>query len=233
MCGRYVSATPPDRLAHQLAVDTVQLAGHDHTPRYNVAPTSDIYSVVEGAAGRTLRTMRWGFVPQWAKTVGGRGQPINARLETITSNRMFASSWRQRRCLVPADAYYEWMDPGDGTPKNPYAIADLDKTPLAFAAIWRTWSPDAASDIGPQPTTSTAIITTEARGNTALIHDRMPVILPATLWDTWLSAEADEAPYLHDAVLALDPPELTMTPISTRVNNVRNDGPELLEPVMA
>lgn len=231
MCGRYVSATPPERLAKQFAVERVQLPGHEHAARYNVAPTTGVYAIAHQDDARMLGRMRWGFVPRWAKEVGGRGQPINARMETVADNRMFASSWRTRRCLIPADAYYEWQDPGDGAAKQPFAIADPTGVPLALAGIWTVWRPPD----GPEGTrvVSTAILTADAHGDLASIHHRMPVILPERLWETWLEADEHEAPYLHETVLALPAPRLRATPVSTRVNNVRNDGPELIEPLAA
>lgn len=142
---------------------------------------------------------------------------------------MFARSFAHRRCLIPADGFYEWQEDPDGGPKQPYHLADPAGVPLVFAGIWTSWrDPD---DEDAEPVYSTAIVTAPARGAIAELHDRMPVILPTTLWDEWAAATPEDAPHLVDAVAALGPPRLRATPISTRVNAVRNDGPELLTPV--
>lgn len=224
MCGRYQSVSNPAKLAEHFAVTDIRV--DDHRPRWNVAPTTDVLAIIDHDRSRRLGTLRWGFVPVWAKQLGGRGQPINARLETVATNRMFASSFQRRRCLLPADGFYEWQDRAEGRRKQPFHIADPDGAPLAFAGVWTSWR---ASEDQP-PIASAAIITTAARGVMADIHERMPLILPPGLWDVWLDDDDDAAPHLVDTVTALEPPALVATPISTRINNVRNNGPELLEP---
>ncbi|MEX2328340.1 MAG: SOS response-associated peptidase [Nitriliruptoraceae bacterium] len=223
MCGRYQSVSSPATLVDHFGVAEVRT--EPLRERFNVAPSTDVYAIIDHGDVRALGTLRWGFVPRWAKRVGGTGQPVNARLETVATSRMFASSFARRRCLLPADGFYEWRDRGKGRAKQPYHLADPQGTPLAFAGIWTTWR-DPESD---EVTHSTAIVTTEARGTMTEIHHRMPVILPTTLWANWLTT-SDDAPHLLDTVTALGPPRLTATPVTTRVNNVRNDGPELLEP---
>ena len=227
MCGRFLSLTDLDTLVAHLGVD--EIATEPLPPRYNVAPSTEIYAAIDREGSRRLGRLRWGFLPSWAPSHRGGRQPINARIETVATTRMFARSFAHRRCLLPADGFYEWQEPVEGGAKQPYHLADPDGQPLVFAGIWTAWrDPD---DADAQPVYSTAIVTTEARGEIARLHHRMPVMLPPTLWDTWAGAEADEAPHLLAAVAALDAPRLTATPISTRVNNVRNDGPELLAPL--
>ncbi len=223
MCGRFQSTSSPDEVGRHFAVESIDVEGH--RPSWNVAPSSRVLAVLEDERERRLQQLRWGFVPAWAKKVGGRGQPNNARVETVATSRMFASSFRSRRCIIPADGFYEWQARDDGRPKQPFHLAATDRAPLAFAAIWTTWhDPDGGDDV-----ISAAIVTTAARGAMERIHHRMPVILPSTLWSSWLSATPDDAPHLVEVVAALTP-SLTATPISTRVNQVRNNGPELLEP---
>ena len=227
MCGRYLALSSPDALAERFAVDEVKL--DPGPPRYNVAPSTPVPAIIEREGIRRLGSLRWGFVPHWAKQLKGSPQPINARVESVATNRMFAKAFARQRCLLPADGFYEWMDRGEDRRKQPFHIADPDGRPLAFAGIWSIWrDPEADEDDG--PLSSAAIITTDARGEMERIHHRMPVILPESLWSDWLTADADDAPYLAETVAALGPPSLVATEIRDRVNNVRNDGPELLEP---
>ena len=225
MCGRFLSVATPEQLAEHFEVDEVRAETLE--PRYNVAPTQDVYSVIERDAVRRLGTLRWGFVPSWAKQLKGSRQPINARIEQLATSGMFKRSFASRRCLLPADGFYEWQARGEGRRKQPYHLVDPDGAPLAFAGIWSVWRDPQVED--PDPLFSAAIVTTAARGEIEKLHDRMPVILPRRLWTDWLTAQPDDAPHLLDAVAALDAPRLVAIPISDRVNSVSNDGPELLE----
>jgi putative SOS response-associated peptidase YedK len=226
MCGRYLSLSDPETLAERFAVDEVRT---EPLPvRHNVAPSTAVYAVIDTEARRRLGTLRWGFVPHWTTQLKGSRQPINARLETVASSRMFASSFASRRCLLPADGFYEWQDRGDGRRKQPYHLADPDGALLAFAGIWTVWRDPGVADADPLFTT--AIVTTAARGAMEQLHDRMPLILPEQLWDPWLTAEPDAAPHLLQTVTALGPPRLRATPVGSLVNNVRNEGPDLLLP---
>jgi putative SOS response-associated peptidase YedK len=224
MCGRFVSFSDPEQLAERFAVDEVRT--DPLPPRYNVAPTLDVYAVIESAASRRLGTLRWGFVPPWSKDP--RKGPINARVEGLAESRMFAPALARRRCLIPADGFYEWQERGEGRRKQPYHLHDPDGQPLAFAGLYSVWRDDAVED--PDPLFSCAIVTTRARGEMERIHHRSPLMLPERLWREWLTAEPDEAGRLRDTVAEIGPPRLTAEPVSDRVNNVRNDGPELLEP---
>jgi putative SOS response-associated peptidase YedK len=232
VCGRFLSLSDPETLAERFAVDEVRTPALP--PRWNVAPTLDVYSVIERAGTRRLGTLRWGFVPHWTTRLRGARTPINARLESVARSRMFGDSFARRRCLLPADGFYEWQVLEDGT-KQPYHLHDPDGVPLALAGVWTVWrDPQAAPD--PEtgevaPLFSTAIVTTAATGELTRIHDRVPLIVPERLWADWLTASADEAPHLEAAVRALGPPGLVAEPISTRVNDVRNEGAALLEPV--
>lgn len=226
MCGRFLLVSSVEQLAERFAVAEVRTEGL--SPRYNVAPTTEVYAVIEDDEARRLGTLRWGFVPPWARQLKGSPQPINARVESIASSRMFAPSFRRKRCLVPADGFYEWQARGEGRRKQPYHLADPDGQPLAFAGIWASWRDPQQHDAS--PLFSTAIVTTEAGGEIAELHHRMPLVLPSTLWADWLTASEQEAPHLLETVTALPAPRLRATPVSDRVNSVGNDGPELLEP---
>jgi putative SOS response-associated peptidase YedK len=239
VCGRFVSVSDHEHLAETFAVDEVRTDALER--RWNVAPSLDIYAVIERDGSRRLGTLRWGFVPHWTTALKGARTPINARLETVASSKMFAAAFAERRCLLPADGFYEWRQPADGGPKEPYHLHRPDGAPFAFAGIWTVWrdpatrrrdvGEDAGDGVGdPTPVFSTAIVTTAAEGELARIHERVPVIVPEWLWADWLSADADEAPHLATALRGLDPPDLVAEPISTRVNDVRNEGPDLLRP---
>lgn len=224
MCGRYVSISGPEELTERFDVQRVAAGALER--RYNVAPTTQVPVVLEREGQRTLGTMRWGFVPFWAKQVGKGPQPINARVESIDDKRMFASSFRKRRLLLPADGFYEWQAREDGSKKQPWFIHDPEERPLAFAGIWSTWTDKESGET----VESTCILTRDAAGRMADLHHRMPVVLPENLWSTWLEASEKEAPYLHEVITNAGVPRLEARAISDRVNNVRNEGPELLEP---
>lgn len=226
MCGRFLSLSSPDELAERFGVDEVRA---DALPqRWNVAPSTEVYTVLGSDRRRRLGTLRWGFVPHWTRTLKGSRQPINARVESLESSRMFADAFARRRCLLPADGFYEWQDRGEGRRKQPYHLADPEGAPLAFAGIWSVWRDPGHPDA--PPLYSTAIVTTAAEGELERIHERLPLILPPALWSDWLTATPQEAPHLREVVAAVPPPRLVATPIGTRVNAVRNEGPELLEP---
>lgn len=227
MCGRYVSVSTPEQLATYFAADEVRTEGLGE--RYNVAPTLDVYALIERDGARRLGTLRWGFVPFWAKSLRKGPAPINVRVETVHDKRMFADAFERRRCILPADGFYEWQRRESSPRKQPYYIHDPDGHPLAFAGIWSVWrDPEAGEDA--EPVFSCAIVTTAARGRMEQLHDRMPVMLPPQLWDTWLSAEPKEAEHLQTAVAALGTPRLDAYAVTDRVNDVRHEGPELIEP---
>ncbi len=225
MCGRYLSLSSPEDLAERFDVDEVKLDRAE--PRYNVAPSTSVPAVIGHDGERRLGALTWGFVPRWAKQLKGSPKPINARVETVASNRMFAPAFKRQRCILPADGFYEWLDRGEGRSKQPFHLADPDGQPLAFAGIWSIWRDP--QDAEAEPLATAAILTTAAQGEMERIHHRMPVILPSTLWADWLGDE-DDAPHLAETIASLGAPRLRATEISDRVNNVRNDGPELLEP---
>jgi putative SOS response-associated peptidase YedK len=226
VCGRFLSLSSPDELAERFGVDEVRT---DPLPqRWNVAPSTEVYAVIETGGRRRLGSLRWGFVPHWTRQLRGARQPINARVESVATSRMFADAFVRRRCLVPADGFYEWQARDEGRVKQPYHLADPDGEPLALAGIWSVWRDPEEPEAPPRY--STAIVTTRARGEIERIHDRMPLILPSRLWSEWLTASPEDAPHLTEVVTALPPPRLVATAIGTRVNAVRHEGPELLEP---
>jgi putative SOS response-associated peptidase YedK len=245
MCGRFAVTTDPAKLAEKIkaideATGTVPNAG---APNYNVAPTTSVATVVsrhaepEDEPTRRVRLMRWGLIPPWAKA-GSDGAPegrgpllINARADKVTSSPAFRSSAKSKRCLVPMDGYYEWRvnpaEAGKKSRKTPFFMHREDGEPLFMAGLWSVWKP--AKDA--QPLLSCTIITTDAPGELAEIHDRMPLVVPEADWDRWLDPDAPVDEELLSR--APDVRGIRMREVSTLVNSIRNNGPELLEPVDA
>ena len=226
MCGRYVSSTPVGVLAERFEVEDVRAP--DLGPRYNVAPTDEVYAVAEGKDGtRRLGTFRWGLVPFWAKDPKVGNRMINARVETLQSK--FKRTLERRRCLIPADGFYEWQDRPAGQKKQPFFIHRKDGGPLAFAGLWEVWHDDDHPDAEPLRTCS--IITTDANQVVARTHDRMPVMLPQDAWKAWLDVEQHDLDVIQGLLVPAEPSELEVYPVSTDVNSVRNDGDHLVEPL--
>jgi putative SOS response-associated peptidase YedK len=235
MCGRFVVTTDPALLAARL--DAVDETGHRFgAPNYNVAPTTTIAAVVARHQGdgteRRILPMRWGLLPPWVKA-DPAGKPlaksllINARAETLTTSPAFRSAARRQRCLVPMDGYYEWMpDPGgrEKAPKTPFYMSRRDGSPILVAGLWSSWRPDEAS----APTLTATIVTTDAVGDLAEIHNRMPLMLDDADWDRWLNP--DEAAPEELLAARADISAIEVREISRLVNRVANNGPELLEP---
>jgi len=223
MCGRY-TLTNPDPMRLRARFDILESVEGEDPPRFNIAPTDPVLAVRENEPGaRELGRLRWGLVPgRWAEKKGGRPL-INARAETISTQPAFAESFRARRCLICADGFYEWLTDEQG--KRPLWFSRPDEDVFAFAGIWA----ELPARDGDAVTHSCAIVTCEANTMMRPIHDRMPVILDRALEAAWLNADADEP----DLVALLKPPPddlLTSRVVSDLVNNVREDGPRLIEP---
>ncbi|GAA4592764.1 putative SOS response-associated peptidase YedK [Actinoplanes octamycinicus] len=218
MCGRYATTRSNADLSQFFeAVDLTE----ELRPSWNVAPTDPVPLIRESSshAARVLDTARWGLVPPWAADPRQGSRMINARAETVATSKAFALSFARRRCLVPADGWFEWVR--DGKRKQAFYMTPADGSPLAFAGIWSAWGPDSML--------TCSVITTAARGGLARIHDRMPLILPAARWADWLAGGGDPEPLLRpldEAALAA----IEVRPVGPAVGNVRNNGPELLTP---
>lgn len=235
--------TDPAALAEKIQAINEARAAESAGPNYNVAPTTTITTVVrrhdepEDEPTRRVRLMRWGLVPPWVKA-GADGAPeskgpqlINARADKVTTSPAFRSSAKSKRCLVPMDGYYEWRTnpateatAGKKARKTPFYLHRIDGEMLFAAGLWSVWKP--AKDAS--PLLSCTIITTDAVGELGEIHDRMPLIVAESDWDRWLDPDCPA-----DLELLAAPPDIhgiEMREISTLVNNVRNNGPELLEP---
>ena len=245
MCGRFVSARKRLELLEEFAVERDAVPADrdpDHTrfPDYNVAPTKRIYAVLdridEGKPRRELRLVRWGLVPSWAKDASGGARMINARAETVAVKPAFRSAFAKRRCIIPADGYYEWQAAAERKqPKQPFYIYRTDGDILAFAGIYELWRDESLPSDHEQAWLWTAsVITTEAADEIGKIHDRTPMVVPPEGWADWL----DPANSDKELLLATMRPAtgsggggLTSHPVSTAVNSVRNNGPDLIAPL--
>lgn len=225
MCARFTLTTPAAELA--------KLFGFREKPnlpaRYNIAPTQDILVVRQpkGAAAPEARMMRWGLVPAWAEDVSLGAKMINARAETVAEKPAYKFAFRTRRALVPMNGMYEWAEI-DGR-KQPYLIHAPDRAPFAVAAVWESWAGPKAAPL-PQPLETVSLLTVEANGLVAPVHDRMSAIIEPADYAAWLSPETPAEALL--AMLKPLPEEaLTMTAVSDRVNSVKNDDPACIAPV--
>lgn len=219
MCGRFAFYSPSEATAALFGVQSSLTV----EPRYNVAPTQFIAAIREDdEKERELVMLRWGLVPSWAKDPAIGNRMINARAETVAEKPSFRTAFRKRRCLVLADGFYEWRK--EGEQKTPYFISLADGSPFAFAGLWERWQ-SRESDESIQ---STAIITTSANEFLAQIHHRMPVVLQAENANRWLQGDMALLEEVTEA-----PPDFRAWPVSRTVNNARNEGAELLEPVGA
>jgi putative SOS response-associated peptidase YedK len=225
VCGRFVQASSPARLAEHFHVDEVAIAD-DPTPSWNVAPRAEVLAIVDQDGTRRMGRMRWGLVPSWAESPAIGDRMINARAESVTEKAAFRHAFERRRCIIPADGFYEWQVTG-GPRKQPMYIAARDRTPLAFAGLWEVWRD--AQDPESHWLRSCAVITTDANRTIAPIHDRMPVMLAESEWTDWLDRDAAEPAHLT-ALLDPAPDDLLVAwPVSTRVNSARNDDASLVE----
>jgi putative SOS response-associated peptidase YedK len=204
-----------------------QLALFD--PRYNIAPTQDVVVVRADAdtGRRAASMMRWGLLPSWTKQIAGGPPMINARSETLAEKPAFRTALRSRRCLIPADGFYEWqLTPGGGKgKKQPYYIHRPDGNPFAFAGLWETWKNSDSQLV----IESCTIVTTAANAALASLHDRMPVILAPNDYGPWLDATVNEPAKLQHMLAPCGDDELVAEPVSTHVNRVANDDPRCIE----
>lgn len=225
MCGRYASTTTDRELRSAFAVEEV--VGDEIAPSYNIAPTQEVRIVVEREQ-RELRSTRWGLVPSWAKDVKIGNRLINARSESITEKPAFRKAAVRRRCIVPGDGYFEWQQ-RDGK-KIPYYLHGDGI--LAMAGLYELW-PDPAKDEGDPGRWlwSMTILTTAATDALGHVHDRSPVILPESFVEHWLDATLNEPEQVQALLASVPEPRLEPFEVSTAVNSVRNNSPELLRPV--
>jgi putative SOS response-associated peptidase YedK len=281
MCGRYASARKRQDLLEEFRIDRDRVID-DLEPDYNVAPTKAVYAVLNrgergrekqsAGAGETqrgsgedgsgdeaaqevareLRAVRWGLVPFWAKDPAIGSRLINARVETVDAKPSFRNAFAKRRCLLPADGFYEWLkvedSPGPAAPgsvssgpaapprgkirKQPYYIHRADGGVLAFAGLYELWRDKSVPDDHPQAWLwTTVIITTQAEDEVGRLHDRMPMVIDPARWGEWLDHANNDAPYVHSLLAPAAVSGLASYPVGTDVNYVRNNGPGLITPL--
>jgi putative SOS response-associated peptidase YedK len=220
MCGRYILTVTGQVIADFLELDEAPEDG----PRFNIAPTQTV-PIVRAAAGggRELAHARWGLIPRWAKEIGIGARLINARAETVASKPSFRSAFRRRRCLVPADGFFEWTTTPGG--KQPHLIRYEDRRLFAFAGLWERWSTPDGGEVE-----SCTIITTRPNRVVAPIHDRMPVILARDDHDRWIHSEETVVEELGGLLAPCPAEGMEIFPVDRRVNSPRNDDPLCVEP---
>jgi putative SOS response-associated peptidase YedK len=245
MCGRYASSHDPEELAEEFDVEQDELPRIE--PDWNVAPTKDVYAVVQrppsgdkdGPAERQLRVMSWGLVPFWAKDPSVGSRMINARMETVAEKPAYRRAFERRRAILPADGFYEWYTTEERTSsgrprKQPYFIRPKDGAVLAMAGLYEIWrDPTKADDDPDRFRWTTTVITTDAEDDLGRIHDRMPLMLPRDRYATWLDPTVTDQEQLLALLEPAVPGRLLAQPVSTRVSNVQNNGPDLVEPLPA
>ncbi|MCA1557825.1 MAG: SOS response-associated peptidase [Acidobacteria bacterium] len=217
MCGRFTLKTAPKRLAEEFGVDEVPY----FEDRYNIAPTQVILGINQIDGERQVKELRWGLVPSWAKDRSMGGKLINARSETVREKPAFREAFKRRRCLIPADGFYEWQR-RDGY-SQPYYFKMADERPFALAGLWDRWGgPDG------ELVESCAILTTEANEVLRPVHDRMPVILSADSYDLWLDSDLRKLDIVKELLRPYPAAEMTAYPVSRLVNSPQRQGAELL-----
>jgi putative SOS response-associated peptidase YedK len=225
MCGRFAITSPPDAVRAYFRYAELP----NFPPRYNIAPTQPIPIITarRGAAGaeRHFQLARWGFLPGFVKDPKKFPLIINAKAETIGEKPSFRAALRRRRCLVPADAWYEWRANGRG-PKTPFLLRRRGGGPIAFAGLWETYADPSGGEID-----TACIVTTNANGATVAIHDRMPAVLEPEACDAWLNPDETIPPPLS-LLRPADEDAIEFYPIAPLVNRVANDGPEIQSPAL-
>ena len=219
MCGRFIQERPVSDLAEIFAAEALV---DEPGGRYSIAPTDEAIVVVERDDRRALTGYRWGLIPHWALDARIASRTFNARAESIASMPAFRESFRRRRCLVPVDAFYEWKRQ-DGV-RQPYRIFRADGRPLALAGLWAGWKNPETDEVRRTFT----IVTTTPNAVVAELHNRMPVIVPDEAWARWLDPRPTELGELRALLEPSDEVALEIAPASRLVNDVRNDGPQLL-----
>jgi len=255
MCGRYASSRRPEDLVEEFEIDRVEVA-EALQPDYNVAPTKQVYAVVQRApreetdpdpaaatGERQLRTLRWGLVPFWAKDPAVGSRLINARMETVHEKPAFRRAFATRRCLLPADGYFEWYPTEQRTragkpAKQPFFIRPADGGVLAMAGLYEIWRDPTREDDDPQRFWWTCtVLTTSAEDSLGHLHDRMPLLVEPDRRAAWLDPATghggSDAEELRGLLVPAAPGRLEAYPVGTAVGNVRNNGPELVEPLPA
>lgn len=240
MCGRYASTSRPETLVQEFDID--EILGELPGPDYNVAPTVAVPAVLErrsrtaDAVVRRLSPLVWGLVPSWAKDVKIGARMINARVESVAEKPAFKRAFASRRCLLPADGFYEWYAPESpdrvrGT-KQPFFIHRADGSLLVMAGIYEIWrDPDKDRDDDSAWLRTCSVITTRATDAVGHLHDRMPMVVPRGSWDAWLDPSVTDPRTALGLLKVTESADLEAYAVSTAVNSVRNNDPSLLDPL--
>jgi putative SOS response-associated peptidase YedK len=218
MCGRFAQRTDPKRLAKWFGVEEVP----ELEPRYNIAPTQEITAVRETEDGREMVFYKWGLIPSWAKDTSMGARLINARSETVREKPAFRQSFKQRRCIIPADGFYEWQRT-EGR-KQPFFFQMRDESPFGFAGLWEQWKGEEGQVIN-----SCTILTTAANEVLKPVHDRMPVILHPDDYSLWLDHDTRKLEMVEDLLRPYPAEEMASYPVSTLINSPRSQGERLIE----
>ena len=226
MCGRFTLALSPEDIAALLRMNQELDDELGLAPRHNITPSQPILAAVQQTEQDNPEPafLQWGLVPSWANDPSIGNRMINARSETVSEKPAFRDAFRSRRCLIPADGFYEWQLRGKS--KQPWMFRAKDAPGFCFAGLWGTWSPRN----GGQSLNTCTILTTQANELMAPVHHRMPVIVPADQHDVWWKAEAGD-PLLQQLLSPFPAAEMSAHPVSTRINSPVNDGPECIVPV--
>jgi putative SOS response-associated peptidase YedK len=220
MCGRYTLAAPVETLAEEFGVPGPL---PEVPPSYNVAPTQEVAAVLVDGGERHLEMLRWGLIPSWADDPQIGSRMINARSETVAEKPSFRGAFRKRRCLIPADGFYEWQHTGNG--KQPYYVRAKDGSPFAFAGLWESWGR------GGEEIRSCTILTTEANEIVGEVHHRMPVIVAPENYEVWLDPDVRDTEWLTPLLTPYLADEMEAYPVSRFVNSPSNDDKRCVEPV--
>jgi len=224
MCGRFIGFSTLEQLVNYFPID---VANVDVSPNYNVAPTQEILAIVRQDDNLNhLEKYFWGLVPFWAKDPGIGNRMINARSETVASKPSFRAAFRKRRCLIPADGFFEWK--ATKGLKQPMLLTLADRSPFAFAGLWEVWDDHGKREA---PYRSCTILTRDASESVMPIHNRMPVILKPEAFGLWLDLDLQDGEVLQGIIETQVYTELASYPVSKAVNSVKNNRPENIEPV--
>jgi putative SOS response-associated peptidase YedK len=220
MCGRFAQRTDPKRLAKAFNVEEVP----NVEPRYNIAPTQDILGVFGSSDRREMTFYKWGLIPSWAKDASMGAKLINARSETVTEKPSFREAFKKRRCIIPADGFYEWQI--TGSKKQPFFFRMRDELPFGFAGLWERWQGK-----GGEVLNSCTILTTEANEALRPVHDRMPVILHPEDYELWLNADVRKLDLIKGMLQPYPAEEMVGYAVSTSINSPRSQGEHLAKQV--
>jgi len=218
MCGRYTLRTPVETLVERFEIDEYPSS---ITPSYNIAPTQGVAAVIAENGKRKLEMLHWGLIPSWAKDPEVGNRMINARAETVAEKPSYRKAFKERRCLILADGFYEWQKTDSG--KQPFYIRMEDESPFAFAGLWESWQ-------NGREICSCTIITTSPNEVAAQVHNRMPVILPPEDYEMWLDPNFDEREPLTTLLQPFPAEAMEAYPVSRRVNKPSNNEPGVIEP---